>query len=66
MFDANLLNPFPHIDTFLAPLQQITFENIVAKGEIAQNKQFPLMSQCFQLYKKIILSFNPLLHTDDI
>ena len=30
---------------FLTALQQTTFENIVTKGEIAQNKQFPLISQ---------------------
>ena len=26
------------------------FENIVAKGEIADNEQFLLLPQCFQLY----------------
>ena len=31
------------------PLQQTTFENIVAKGEIAHDEQFILLSQCFQL-----------------
>ena len=46
----NVFNPFPHLDTL--SLQQTNFKNIVTKGEIAQYKQFPLMSQCFQLYKK--------------
>ena len=35
-------------------LQQATFKNIVAKGEIAHNEQFPLLSQCFQLYLYIL------------
>ena len=29
---------------FLTPLQQMPFENIVAKGEIAHNEQFLLLS----------------------
>ena len=36
------------------PLQQTTFENTVAKGEIAQNKQFIHLPKCFQLYSIII------------
>ena len=32
------------------PLQQTTFENSVAKGEIAQYEQFPLLPLCFQLW----------------
>ena len=40
----------------IAALQQTTFENIVAKGEIAHNKQFLLRPQCFQLYLTIKLS----------
>ena len=35
----------------------MTFENIVAKGEIAHDEQFLLRSQCFQLYLTIKLSF---------
>ena len=31
-------------------LQQTIFENIVAKGEIAHDEQFPLLPQCFQLF----------------
>ena len=33
---------------FLTPLQQTTLENIVIKGEIAQNDQSPLLTQCFR------------------
>ena len=40
-----LLYPFPHKD-----LKQTTFENFVTKYEIAQNKPFLLLTQCFQLY----------------
>ena len=36
---------------------QTTFENILAKGEIAHNEQFLLWPQCFQLYLSIKLSF---------
>ena len=34
----------------------MTFENIVAKGEIAHHEQFHLWQQCFQLYLTIKLS----------
>ena len=34
----------------------MTFENIVAKGEIAHNAQFLLSPHCFQLYLTIKLS----------
>ena len=34
---VNFVNPFPQIRRFLTPLQQTTFEIIVAKGEIAHN-----------------------------
>ena len=40
----------------LTHLQQTTFENIVTKGEIAQNEQFLLLPQCFQLFSVIILT----------
>ena len=39
------------------PLQQTTFENIVAKREIAQNEQFLLLPQCYQLCLVIIPIF---------
>ena len=42
----HLLNPFPHINAFL---RRRLFENIVTKEEIAQNEQFLLLPQCFQL-----------------
>ena len=34
----------------LMHLQQTTFKNTVAKGEIAHYEQFLLWPQCFQLY----------------
>ena len=43
--------------------QQTAFENIVGKGEIACNKQFPLFPQCFQ-FNQIIIS--PFVHIFDI
>ena len=41
--------PFPTFRHFLMPLQQNTFENTVTKGEIAQNEQFLLLPQCFEI-----------------
>ena len=43
--------------------QQKAFENIVGKGEIARNEQFPLFPQCF-LLNQIIVS--PFVHIFDI
>ena len=43
-------------------LQQTTFENIVAKGEMAHDEQFHLLSQSFQLYLIIKLSFMEIFH----
>ena len=43
----NLINPFPHIDTFWRLCSRQLFENIVTKEEIAQNEQF--LPQCFPL-----------------
>ena len=34
--------------------QQIAFGNIVGKGEIARNEQFPLFPQCFLLNHIIV------------
>ena len=45
-----LIIPFPAYRNFLTPLQHMIFENIVAKGRCAHNKQFLLLPQCFQLY----------------
>ena len=42
-------NPFPHIDAFWHLCSRRLFENIVTKEEIAQNKQFLLLPQCFPL-----------------
>ena len=33
----------------MKPLQQMTFENTVTKGEIALNEQYLLLPHCFQL-----------------
>ena len=52
-----LINPFPIYRRFLTPVQQTTFENIGTKVEIAQNEQFLLLQQCFQLFSVIIPSF---------
>ena len=41
----------------LMPLLQTTFENTVTKGEIAQNEQFPLFPQYFQLFSFIVPLF---------
>ena len=55
-----ILKPFPTCRRTLMHLQQTTFENIVAKEEIAQNKQFLLMPQCFQL----LLNYCTPIHRD--
>ena len=44
-----LFNPFPHINAFWRFCSRQIFENIVTKEKIAQNKQFLLLTQCFQL-----------------
>ena len=41
---------------FLVPLQQMTIENIVEKGEIAHDEQFLLLRQYFQLFSTNKLS----------
>ena len=45
------------IDTFHCLCSRQLFENMATKEEIAQNKQFLLLSPCFQLYSIIVLSF---------
>ena len=40
----------------------MTFENIVANGEIAHDKQFPIWQQCFQLLLMINLAFMEINH----
>ena len=47
----------------LTHLQQIAFENIVGKGEIAHNEQFLLFPQCFRLNQVIV---SPSVHVFDI
>ena len=41
--------PFRHIDAFWRLCSRRLFENIVTKEDIAQNKQFLLLPQCFPL-----------------
>ena len=52
-----LLRDVPYTFHLTLSHMQTTFENTVTKGEIAQNKQFLLLLQCFQLDSVIILSF---------
>ena len=48
--NRKFLNPFPHIiDAFWFLCSRQLFENIVTKEEIAQNKQFLLLTKCFPL-----------------
>ena len=42
-----LHNPFQLADTSFTHLQQMTFENIVAKEEIVHNEQFPIFITMF-------------------
>ena len=53
----HVLNPLRHTDDIRRLLLQTTFENIAIEGEIAQNEQFHLLFQYFQLFINIILSF---------
>ena len=48
--------------TQLLPMQQTTFENIVTKGEMALNKLFLLLRQCFQLLSINTLSIIEHIH----
>ena len=50
-------NPFLTADAFWRNSSRRLFENIMAKGEIARDEQFPLLPQCFQLFLTIKLSF---------
>ena len=47
---GDLNNPFTHIDAFWRLCSRRLFENIVTKGEIAQNVQFLLLPQRFPLF----------------
>ena len=49
LFSLFYISPFPHIDAFWCPCSRQLFENIGTKEEIAQNKQFLLLPQCFPL-----------------
>ena len=48
------LSTYKHL---LTPLQQTTFEIIVTKSKITQNKQFLLLPQCFQFFSVTIPLF---------
>ena len=51
-------NPCQQTDAFASlDLQKVIFENIVAKGEIAHDEQFPHLPQYYKLNSIIILSF---------
>ena len=60
--DFNFTSPFPTYRRILTHLQQTTFDKIVTKGEIAQNKQFLLLPQCFQLCPVIIPTLIEIFH----
>ena len=45
--ESFIINPLPHIDAFWRLCSRGLFKNIVTKEEIAQNKQFLLLPQCF-------------------
>ena len=52
-----------HRYSFDAHQQQTAFENIMGKGEMACNKNFPLFAQCFLLNQTIV---SPFVHIFDI
>ena len=51
------LDLFTLSNTHREASQQMTFENNLAKGEIAHDEKYLLLPQCFQLKPIIILSF---------
>ena len=55
--ENNYNNPFSNSYNYPNP-----FPYIATKEEIAQNKQFLLLSPCFQLYSVIVLSFKGSFH----
>ena len=61
--NSNLFNSLLHRYSFLTHQQQIAFENIMGKEEIALNEQFLLFPQCFLLNQKIVF---PLVNIFDI
>ena len=46
-----------HIQTLSDAFNVDDFVNIVTKGEVSHNEQFPLLPQCFQLFSIIKLTF---------
>ena len=51
------VNPFPTYRHLLTPLPQMTFENIVAKGDIAQNDKFLLSTQFLTFFQTFSFHF---------
>ena len=45
---STIFNPFPHVDAFFTSLQHRTFEDIVAKEEIACDEKCLLLPQGFK------------------
>ena len=58
-----LLLALSHIQMLSDASAAYTFENIVAKWEIAHYEQFLLLPHCFQRYQFIILSFIDIFHS---
>ena len=63
------VNPFPNVDTFgrlcSRRSERTVFENFVTKEEeeeIAQNEQFLLLTQCFQLCSVSMSSYREIFH----
>ena len=51
------INPLLHRYIILTHQQQVAFENIVGKEEIARHEQFLLFPQCFLQNQKIVSPF---------
>ena len=47
IYSGIFLKPFPTYRRYLTTMQQMTFENIMTKVEIAQNKQFSPFAKMF-------------------
>ena len=56
-FNMDKATPFPKQAFVFMCLQYKSFENTVEKGEIACNKQFLLISQCFLPFWKTFCQF---------
>ena len=62
-FSTYIFNPFPHIDTSEA---DGFLKNIVTKEEIAQNKQFLPLLQCFSTFSGYPFNYKDFLFFDKI